>query len=192
MKNRILHISAFICLVLFFVACTKPSVPKEYGYFRIDLPPHTYQLMDIDQFPYHFEYAKMAQIKDVNYEKEKYWINVVYPQLNAYLHCSYKPVKKNLKQLTDDAQEFVYSHAMKASAIPETEYYNHDNRVYGMLYQMKGNTASPIQFYLTDSTKHFFRAALYFNNIPNQDSLAPVIDYLREDIMMMMETFRWK
>jgi gliding motility-associated lipoprotein GldD len=81
---------------------------------------------------------------------------------------------------------------MKASAIPETEYYNHDNRVYGMLYQMKGNTASPIQFYLTDSTKHFFRAALYFNNIPNQDSLAPVIDYLREDIMMMMETFRWK
>jgi gliding motility-associated lipoprotein GldD len=69
---------------------------------------------------------------------------------------------------------------------------NEKERVYGILYDIKGNSASSLQFYLTDSSRHFFRGALYFNVQPNKDSLAPVIDYFREDIIYLIETFSWK
>ena len=64
--------------------------------------------------------------------------------------------------------------------------------MHGILYDLKGNTASNVQFVLTDSTKHFFRGALYFNNVPNKDSIAPMSDYIREDIIHIMESFEWK
>ena len=43
-------------------------------------------------------------------------------------------------------------------------------------------SASPLQFMLTDSVSHFFRGALYYDCIPNADSLAPVTRYLKQDI----------
>ena len=63
--------------------------------------------------------------------------------------------------------------------------------MYGILYQIKGNAASQVQFLLTDSVKHFLRGALYFNNRPNKDSIAPVANYITEDIVRLMETAEW-
>ena len=61
-----------------------------------------------------------------------------------------------------------------------------------MIYDIGGNAASSIQFYATDSTKHFIRGALYFNVAPQPDSLAPVIQYLRKDIVRLLTTLKWK
>lgn len=119
-------------------------------------------------------------------------MDVYYPRLDARIHCSYKPVCGNLRELSDDAQEFVFKHAGKATSIPEQGYDNAEAHTHGVYYELKGNTASPYQFYLTDSTHHFFRGSVYFNCPPNQDSLAPVIDYLRTDVRQMIESFRWK
>ena len=94
--------------------------------------------------------------------------------------------------LSDETQKFVYKHAMKAEAIPEQGYEHPEKHVYGVYYELQGNTASPIQFVLTDSTANFFRAALYFNARPNQDSIQPVLDYMRGDIIRMIESFEWK
>ncbi|NOZ45910.1 MAG: gliding motility lipoprotein GldD, partial [Chlorobi bacterium] len=69
---------------------------------------------------------------------------------------------------------------------------NYDDNVYGILYDIKGNAASSINFFVTDSTQHFLRGALYFNSKPNKDSLAPVVDFIRKDIVHLMETFKWK
>jgi len=52
--------------------------------------------------------------------------------------------------------------------------------------------ATPISFWLTDSSNHYLRGALYFNNPPNNDSLQPVIEYIREDILEMINGFEWK
>ena len=65
-------------------------------------------------------------------------------------------------------------------------------KVYGILYDLTGNTASSVQFILTDSVKHFFRGALYFENVPNKDSIAPMSAYIREDVIRLMESFEWK
>jgi len=134
----------------------------------------------------------MAEVKRIEHKNENYWIDIRYPLQNAVVHCSYKPVRHNLRNLTDDAMEFVFSHAVKASAIPEKAYMHPEEHVYGLVFDLEGNTATPMQFFLTDSARHFFRGALYFNNIPNQDSLAPVSDFIREDMTVLIESFRWK
>lgn len=184
-----------LCFLIFILlgmtGCSKPSVPREYGYYRIDLPEQTYTPYEEDE-PYSFLLSREAKVVKRDKEDERYWIDIVYPKWNATIFCSYKPVNKNMKQLSDDAMEFVYKHTIKASAIPERVYENDEERVYGLVFDFEGNTATTMQFVLTDSVKHFFRGALYFNCIPNQDSIAPVADFIRQDILTLVESFRWQ
>lgn len=184
------------CLLLFllvaFAACRRGGVPKPYGYFRITLPDTAYTLYQPEGFPYAFRISEHATAQVHEHEGEQYWIDIQYPSLNATIHCSYKPVQSNLNTLSRDAQEFLYSHTTVASAIPVQEYAHSENEVYGLYYELYGNTATPIQFYLTDSLRHFFRGSVYCNTIPNQDSLAPVHEYLRQDAKVIMESLFWR
>jgi gliding motility-associated lipoprotein GldD len=124
---------------------------------------------------------------------EPYWINLVYYPYNAQLHISYKIIKKNLATYLNDAHTLVNKHIPKANAIKQREYSDPAEKMYGLVYEINGSdAASSYQFYLTDSTKNFVRGALYFDLVPNNDSLAPVIDFLKKDVERMITTFRWK
>lgn len=179
---------------LTLAACGKVSSPKPYGYYRITTPDTAYMPFSAQypQFPYTFALSQNAEVQQRNEPGEQYWINLYYPALRATIHCSYKPVRNNLRELTEDALEFVYRNASHASAIPEREYAHPEADVYGVLFDLEGNTASSCQFFLTDSTRHFFRASVYCNCPPNADSLAPIYEYLRHDVVRLVETFEWK
>lgn len=183
-----------VTVAVIFLSCHRHSVPKEYGYCRINLDSAVYQAADLQRYPYMMEVNSACRITSVRDEatEDRYWINIVYPNLNATIHCSYKQMQDNLGELSRDAQEFVYNHAMKATRIEESEYINEEQHVYGILYSLDGEIASPLQFYLTDSVHHFFRGAVYFNCVPNQDSLAPVAEYVQKDAIHLIETFRWQ
>lgn len=191
-RRSIVPVWTIAILAILLSSCHSGGIPKPYGYFRIDLPEHAYRAYEDPQMPFVFDYSSAASVALRDGAGEGYWLDVVYPDLKAKINCTYKPVRHNLRELGDDAQEFVFKHAGMATSIPEQGYENPDERVYGVYYELKGNTASPCQFYVTDSTSHFFRGALYFECVPNQDSLAPVIDYLTEDVRHMVETIRWK
>ena len=195
-------LALFLC-----VSCSTPTSPRPYGYYRITTPDTAYtdfQLSTINSqlstppsggwgaYPYTFSVSRNAIIQPQEKENERYWINLYYPSLNATIHCSYKPVHNNLRELTNDALEFVYRNASFATAIPEQDYSHPEANVYGVLFDLEGNTASSCQFFVTDSTRHFFRASVYCNCPPNADSLAPVYQYLRTDIIKMVETFQWQ
>jgi len=173
-------------------SCGETMIPKPYGYFRVDLPAHTYRTIDTLGLPYRFDLPKTAKLISRSANGEKYWIDLYYPQLNACIYCSYKPVKGNLINLLEDTRKIVYKHSIKADGIGEKVFEKPDKNVHGILYDLKGNTASSVQFILTDSTKNFFRGALYFNNVPNKDSIAPMAEFIREDVIRMMESFEWK
>ena len=181
-----------IFCVFSVTSCSKVSTPKPYGYYRITLPDTSY--VDFEtlypDYPYTFDLSQNAVVQPRN--DEPYWINVYYPALDATIHCSYKSVYRNLRELSDDALEFVYRNASFANAIPEREYAHPEADVYGVLFDLEGNTASSCQFFITDSTRHFFRASVYCNCPPNADSLAPVYNYLRTDVIRMVESFEWK
>lgn len=190
--KKIKFIFSLLIVVILFSSCQQDFVaPKPIGYFRILIPDTAYTYTSLSNFPYAFRLSNNAYIEEHFHDGDNYWIDIQYPMLNATIHCSYKPIENNFNTLSRDAQEFLYKHATIASAIPVQEYANPSARVWGLYCELHGNTATPIQFVLTDSTDHFFRASVYCNCIPNQDSLAPVYDYLRKDARVIMESMEW-
>lgn len=105
---------------------------------------------------------------------------------------SYITIDTNLSTLLEECRKFVVEHEVKASAINQQEVMNTKDKIYGMIYDIEGNAASNMQFYLTDSTHNFVRGALYFYAVPNKDSLQPVANFVKEDINHLVQTFRWK
>lgn len=184
---------ALLAIFLGISSCGNGYTPKPQGYFRIELPAKEYVKFDSAGFPYQFDHPTYAKIiKDREAGSKPYWINVYFKGYKAILHLSYKPVRNDLPILLEDVHTFAYKHTIKADAILETTYSSPERNVYGVLYDIEGNAASVLQFYLTDSTKNFLRGALYFYNKPNKDSLAPVVEYFRQDVVKLMDTFSWK
>ncbi len=186
-RLKILLITLFVPVSFFY--CTNKYTPKPLGYYRIDFPEKEYVEYTSD-CPFEFQYPKYGKIEYT--QQEPCWFNIAFPKYKGKIHLSYKQVENNLNLLTEDTRKLTYKHTIKAEAIQEKNFSNANNNVYGILYEVKGNAASSVQFYLTDSTNHFLRGSLYFDAQPNKDSLAPVIDFFKEDIVHIMETISWK
>ncbi|MDR1985304.1 MAG: gliding motility lipoprotein GldD [Prevotellaceae bacterium] len=186
-------IIASIALIL-IAACRNNNIkaPKPYGYFRITMPENTYRKFDTNKEPYTFEYSTIAKIEERTDKPEQKWINIVYPQHNATIYITYHNVKNNLDTIINDSHNFTYRHTIKANAIDEMTYFFPEKKVYGLYAELEGDAASPIQFLLTDSTRNFLRGSLYFNAEPNSDSVMPVVEFIRKDIIHLMETLEWK
>lgn len=145
-------------------------------------------------YPYTYEIPVYASVVPYEAKNELFWANVNFPNFNATINLSYKAIiRNNLNEHVADAMLFVDRHQGKASHIRELEFKDYENRVYGMIFDIRGSdVASMYQFYITDSLKHFVRGALYFNHAPNNDSLAPVINFLKADMDHLIETFSWR
>ena len=173
------------------VACNNSYTPKPPAYFRISFPEKVYQATD-NKLPYTFEYPTYTLLKaDTSRGAEPFWTNLYFPDFNAGIHITYKVVDGNLPNLLEDARTMAFKHTVKADAIDEQIFVNPNSKVSGLMYTIKGNAASQIQFYLTDSNRHFLRGALYFNEHPNKDSLAPVVAFVSEDIVHLIESVQW-
>ncbi|MGD0581805.1 MAG: gliding motility lipoprotein GldD [Bacteroidales bacterium] len=192
LKNRKHKYLIIILIGCILVGCGNQTVPKPMGHFRIDFPLKSYRLYDTT-CPFVFEYPVYARISyDIGKISEPCWFNIEFPQYRAKIHVSYIKIDGNLEAILNESHDFAYSHSIKADAITEQPWLNPENRVYGILYDIKGNAASSVQFVVTDSIHNFLRGALYFTAPPNEDSLAPVIKFFREDIVHMVETLKWK
>ncbi len=191
----------FACLLfsVVFSACEQAYTPKPRGYFQINFPERKYKTFDAPGYPYTFEYPEYAQIiKDTSFFGDKpenpYWINIDFPGLNGKIYLSYKIIgqgQNNLRKLIDDAFKMTYKHTYKADYIDENAIVT-PNNVYGTFYAVGGNAASARQFFVTDSSSHFLRGALYFDATPNADSLAPVNKFLEQDMRKLVESLHWR
>lgn len=191
-----MKLTGFIAAVSFFIllGCRNDYSPKPRAYHRIKFPEKVYQKYN-DNCPYTFDYPAYARItRDETREAKPCWINVSFPQFNGKIHLSYQPVtsEKIFNELTEDARTFAFKHTVKATAIDEGVIRYPERKVYGIYYTIQGNTASAVQFYLTDSLHHYLRGALYFNEQPRLDSIQPVLDFIKKDIDVMIKTFEWK
>lgn len=193
-NNAIALIATLICAIV-LVACNEQStyMPKPRGYFRIDLPEKSYSKVDTIE-RYSFECPSYAYTTNDPYSpNEKNWVNIEMPCFKSSLHLTHKPVDGNLGEYLEDVHTMLTKHLQKANGIRDSLIINDEHHVYGMLIEMDGKAvATPLQFYLTDSTDNFVRGALYFNFKPDNDSLQPVIDFIKEDIDHIINTFEWK
>lgn len=185
-----------IVFMLLAAACENNNnySPKPKGYFRINYPEKKYRPF-ISTSPFTFKYPVYAKMElDSNAGAKKNWYNLHFPQFNGFLHLTYYDVtgEKEYDEMIEDARKLAFKHTIKATAIDQKIIRYPDRKVYGVYYAIDGNTASSVQFFLTDSAKHYFRGALYFNERPQYDSIEPVVKFIKTDIDTLISTFRWK
>ena len=192
-RTAIIAIIVFLGSLLFSCGEGERPLPKPKGYFRIDLPEKDYVKVDT-LMRYAFDVPSYAMLTHDPYAPEqKNWVNVEMPCFKASIHLTHKDVKGNLGEYLEDVHTMITKHLQKANGMNDSLIVNSEHRVFGMMIEMDGKgVATPLQFYLTDSTANFVRGALYFNFVPNNDSMQPVIDYLRQDIDRMINTFEWR
>lgn len=180
-----------LLIAVSFASCNE-YFPKPRGYFRIDLPEKKYVLYSSESCPFSFEYPVYANIlKDSSGSTEPCWMNIEFPGLNGKIHLSYKSINKNFARFSEDSRVLAYKHTIKAEAITETLIHKEGN-INGIKYNIDGDAASSVQFFVSDSNNHFLRGALYFSVLTRKDSLAPVIQFIEKDIDHLIETIRWK
>lgn len=199
--NIIFYKQILILCSVFFTACSDNIGVKKRGYFKINLPINQgSKLYDMPGFPYKFQYPSYAIIsKDSSFFDAKpendFWLNIDIPTLDARLYISYKQIAKQGKNSFDSlllqTTTMSYKHSSLANSI-DPEPFKTPNNIEGVFFDISGDVATSKQFFLTDSVKHFFRGALYFNAAPNNDSLKPVYDFLEKDLRQIANTLTWK
>ena len=194
-NNKLIALIATLIVALIAVSCNSDPgyLPKPRGYFRIDLPEKSYVTVDTLE-RYSFECPSYALVTPDPYSPdEKNWVNIEMPVFKGSIHLTHKPVDGNLGEYLEDVHTMVTKHLQKANGVRDSLIINEEHNVYGLFIEMDGKgVATPMQFYLTDSTRNFVRGALYFNFKPDNDSMQPVINFIREDIDHMINTFEWK
>jgi gliding motility-associated lipoprotein GldD len=208
----------FILLITscwFIISCNATYTSKKRGYYKIDFPERKYIVFDKPGYPYSFEYPAYAQVvRDTTYfdsnPENPYWINIDFPQFGGRIFLSYKIIggkaPYKIKQadgsykdsaginvfdrMVDDAFKLTNKNESIASSIKDSLIQT-PNGVSGVFFRVGGNAATARQFFLSDTTKNFFRGALYFDVTPNADSLRPVLDFLQKDIDHLINSFKW-
>ncbi|MDR5589172.1 gliding motility lipoprotein GldD [Christiangramia sp. SM2212] len=186
MRKLILAITGVLLLC---VSCKDDPQPKPKGFLALEYPEANYKRIDIG-CPYSFEVNTVAEIAPSR-NRIPCWIDLNYKAMNGAIFLTYQPVRNNLDSLLLDAQKLPLQHTIKADVIEGDVYTNELNNTYGIFYEVDGNAASQAQFYLTDSTDHFITGSVYFNILPNFDSIVPAAEYLKKDIKHLMESLRW-
>ncbi|MBV6485859.1 MAG: hypothetical protein KFKLKKLM_02469 [Flavobacteriales bacterium] len=179
-------------LILVLFSCKEESyTPKPKGYFRIDLPEKKYEVVE-DGCPFTFEKPVYTTISRNPKFNNNCWFNIEFNTLKATIYLTYEPLSNNIDTFLENSRTLAFKHTVKATDIQQYVIEYPQQNVFGLIYDIKGDAASEYQFHLTDSTNHFLRGSLYFNTVPNQDSLLPVLNFVKKDIEHLISTFKWK
>ncbi|MDR2680973.1 MAG: gliding motility protein GldD [Tannerella sp.] len=192
MRN-VVFILLFTCTIL--LSCKKNHTPKPRGYLRIEPPAAQYVAFNMDELPYGFNISTQTAVEMSPGDNDSllYRLNIDYPDFRAKIYCSYQSITpQTFHENDDECRRLVERTVRNADAVNEKVYEDNDRNIYGVLFLIEGQTASPVQFMLTDSTSHFFRGALYYKDGSNADSLAPVTEYIKKDIIELIQSFYWK
>ncbi len=185
-------------LVLFAVlfgltACENTWLPKPPGYNKIDLPSHSYNQLK-GEYPYQLEFSRASQVEPDSFNlNEKAWININYTNFGAKVHLTYKKIDgktTKFETLSNDAFKLTAKHQIKAYGIEEGILVT-PNGYTAVVAELSGEVPTQFQFFVTDSTNHFLRGALYFNTAMKNDSLAPVIEYIKIDMTHLMNSVKF-
>ena len=194
------YFTHFVLLVgITLMACSgdETRMPKQRMFPFVDYPVKKDTSFAHGECPFSFTFPSyLVYRQDSFFFGEKpvndCWFDLNSQALGASLHCSYYPVngRADLDRHIEDAFTITGKHNIKANARKET-LISGQKGVNGIFFEVDGPVASPIQFFLTDSTHHFFRASLYFNATVNPDSTAPVLQFIRKDIEKIISAFEW-
>ena len=176
-----------LILCSLIISCAgKPIKPKPKSMLDLKYPIPIY-IIKKSKCPYSININRSSNF----ISSDKCGDRIIYPNLKGTIYLTYKRINNNFDSLLSDAYSMPLKHVRKAVGIPEKVFINRRNKTYGSIFQIVGNAASQVQFFLTDSTNHFIFGALYFYKRPNYDSIMPAVNYIGNDISKLMESLKW-
>ena len=188
--RKLSRVIAWFAVAVLFAACQTNYQPKPKGFNRLLLPDHTCRLSP-DTLPYRFEYSTHARfLRDTSWIREKHWVEIYYPDLQATIHVTYKSVnhsEKLLREFLQDSYVLTAKHQIKAYAIDESLVKTPSGKT-AVIAELEGEVPSQFQFTVTDSLENFLRGAVYFNVRVQNDSLKPAIEFMKRDAMQLINT----
>ena len=186
----------YICVIFIVLfGCENYFLPKQSAYLRLDYPKPEYKLINDKDFPFFFEAnTRLSEISDIDINLRSIDFIINYNQLNAQINFQYKNVNSSekLKAYILDLKRTIETHSMMANSVKIKDYSLKEKNIFGRIFDLSGNVASPYQFYLTDSINNIISGLVYFNIKPNYDSILPAINYIKNDIIHLIESFDWK
>jgi len=186
----------YICVIFIVLfGCENYFLPKQSAYLRLDYPKPEYKLIDDKDFPFFFEAnTRLSEISDIDINLRSIDFIINYNQLNAQINFQYKSVNSSekLNAYILDLKRTIETHSMMANSVKIKDYSLKEKNIFGRIFDLSGNVASPYQFYLTDSINNIISGLVYFNIKPNYDSILPAINYIENDIIHLIESFDWK
>lgn len=180
-------------LVLLCLACESNWLPKPPGYNRIELPRHEYQRLE-QGYPYQLDFSTHSRVEADSFNLgEKEWINLNYKEFGAKVHLTYKKIDQStdFKTLSNDAFNLTAKHQIKAYGIEEAILLTPNGYV-AVVAELSGEVPTQFQFFVTDSTSNFLRGAVYFNSALKNDSLAPIIEYIKLDMAHLINSVNFE
>lgn len=175
-------------VVLLSCSGNEHYVPKPSTYLSLYLPERNYEVYQ-DDCGYSFNKSEYFDVKPAGNSACNRDITLT--DLNGTIHLSRIDMDTTLAAYVNYTIDKIGEHKVMATAIFDSVIIREDAKVYGTFFELQGNVASPLQFYLTDSTSRFMSGMVYFNSRPNYDSLKPVLNFVKKDILELMNTIEW-
>ncbi len=172
--------------ILFIIGCSEEYIPKPKAYLNLEYPEQSFISLPVERS---YVFDILTNVTTIPLPQN--WLKITYPELKASVDITYRPVNNNLKELFLEAEKLVLEHTIKADFITWRDFERPEAKVYGKMCEIGGNAASQVQFHVTDSSKHFLKGSLFFYAKPNYDSIYPAVEYVKKDMIRIMETLAW-
>lgn len=167
--------------------------PRPYGFPRIDLPAQTtYQTFENEACPFTFAYPASGEIRREN--NDSCWVDIYFPPYDLTWHITYRDARTGAKRKADyfeDYRRLVYKHTQQARDIQARSIAYPAGA--GTWFDLYGNVGTPSQVFLADSNDaQIVMMSFYFQTALKNDSLQPVIEYMKGEVDNMLGTLRWE
>jgi gliding motility-associated lipoprotein GldD len=193
--------------ILAFAACKEEPIfyPKPRMYPKIEFPARKMSKFSADYCAFSFNYPDYMQFQQDTQFFDKgaahsCWFNLTMPAFVGDIHFTYTDISaptpearaEKVYKVYKDAYRLSNEHDKKAILNEDLIINDPKRQLYGVLYNIDGHVASSFQFVMTDSIHHAVRASLYFRSVPNPDSMRPIIEFVKTDMMEIINSFEWK
>lgn len=186
-RCMLLYLAFLIVLCIVAVACSerKVAVPRPTAYPRV---MRAYDTTYTCVFPaLNIMLNKNAVVSDSDGG-----FSVRYAKYGASLYCSYegfscdedfmKTMDKRIERVALDS----------GSHKPDIYRYNNPDGGYSAkVFYTEENCVTPVHFIATDSLTYIVSGAVVLDNVENYDSIAPIINYLNDDVSYLVKHLKF-
>ncbi|MDW8088747.1 MAG: hypothetical protein RMJ49_03215 [Bacteroidia bacterium] len=174
------------------MSCEAPTLPRPKTFPRLELPDTgRYDTFDCPVCPVRFAYPAYARPHYV--PRDSCWFDLYFPELDTYWHITAQDLQTlhtTPAKALETYRKLVYKHSIRASDISERFIRSPNGK--GFFYEIYGEVPTHALLFYTDSVRYAIMIASYFKVAGAEDSLAPIIQRMRYELLRIYPSITWR